>query len=507
MRDTLSPTPRLPPEILREIFLLTSHSNFQHDKGKITLSLSWVSHEWRELAHGTSSLWTCIDLIHPEWIETALSRSNDRLVQFYLELKCYSWEKRQHSTRALRLCFQNLSRVDVLSVGYPGSTESTSILEEIQGWSLPAPRLVELRLHDVPIRSDLFSGTYPSLRLVHLIACKANWDEFPIFLGLEKLLIGYPRSPITIGSLIKLLRGIGQSLEELFIAHALRFPTSIHHQASGRLQLDNLKKLSISEPHLDSIKGFLDQISLPRVVKTTIHSPDWSESVFIQGFLPSRNISRWDIDCLSIAEDCDGLTLQMTETTSQDGNSHLYGIESHPTQLGDSSSEPSLLLPSAGALRVQPVNTFFCINYSKNLDYLVYLGKFRTIRKLSFNPSALPILITFIKKQEYEQRAAIGAEDNLGPETVAFAQSVTLFRDLQVLELRLSWWTGNSLDREDSETLQKWLMWRKRLGHQLQKLVVTRITMIDSRGRKDWPDGLFEGMVGEFELVDVDETK
>ncbi|TFK69740.1 hypothetical protein BDN72DRAFT_767582, partial [Pluteus cervinus] len=77
-RNELVPIARLHPEILQDIFSVAHSSSEPAQKEIASLRASWVSHRWRELAHQTAALWSYIDFKHPEWVETALSRTKNR---------------------------------------------------------------------------------------------------------------------------------------------------------------------------------------------------------------------------------------------------------------------------------------------------------------------------------------------------------------------------------------------------------------------------------------------
>ncbi|TFK67011.1 hypothetical protein BDN72DRAFT_771338, partial [Pluteus cervinus] len=79
-RNALAPFTRLHSEILQDIFFL-AHTTSQN-KGKTSLIITWVSHTWRELAHHTSALWSYIDFEKQEWVETAISRTRNRELEF-----------------------------------------------------------------------------------------------------------------------------------------------------------------------------------------------------------------------------------------------------------------------------------------------------------------------------------------------------------------------------------------------------------------------------------------
>ncbi|TFK69729.1 hypothetical protein BDN72DRAFT_767588, partial [Pluteus cervinus] len=81
-RNGLAPIARLHPEILQEIFTL-AHASAE-DPAEMSLLITWVSHNWRMLAHHSSALWSYIDFLHVEWIESALSRTKNRELEFDL---------------------------------------------------------------------------------------------------------------------------------------------------------------------------------------------------------------------------------------------------------------------------------------------------------------------------------------------------------------------------------------------------------------------------------------
>ncbi|TFK69746.1 hypothetical protein BDN72DRAFT_959352, partial [Pluteus cervinus] len=72
-RNTLAPIARLHPEILQVIFFFAHDTSEPSHKGKTALVVTWICHDWRELACQTSNLWSHIDFTHQEWIDAAIS--------------------------------------------------------------------------------------------------------------------------------------------------------------------------------------------------------------------------------------------------------------------------------------------------------------------------------------------------------------------------------------------------------------------------------------------------
>ncbi|TFK73789.1 hypothetical protein BDN72DRAFT_761145, partial [Pluteus cervinus] len=61
-------------EILQEIFITTAFE-LGGTSGRMALLVSWICRSWRQIALQTPALWSCVDFKHPEWIQTAVSRT------------------------------------------------------------------------------------------------------------------------------------------------------------------------------------------------------------------------------------------------------------------------------------------------------------------------------------------------------------------------------------------------------------------------------------------------
>ncbi|TFK58261.1 hypothetical protein BDN72DRAFT_782324, partial [Pluteus cervinus] len=77
-RNTFTVVARLPIEVLEQIFVITARSAGDQGVGKGALFISWVCRSWRELALQTSALWSYVDFLDLNWVETALARTRNQ---------------------------------------------------------------------------------------------------------------------------------------------------------------------------------------------------------------------------------------------------------------------------------------------------------------------------------------------------------------------------------------------------------------------------------------------
>ncbi|TFK68384.1 hypothetical protein BDN72DRAFT_898172 [Pluteus cervinus] len=284
-RNTFSPISRLHPELVQTIFVLASrlrHRDWDSPTvGKVSLKLSWVCHSWRELAHQTSALWSCIDFLNPIWVEIALSRTRGRQLDFEL-LRPSKSHTRARDDRVLSdclevisICRENFYRLRTLLVedhvdGSEVDTPWSSL------WAAPslAPLLVELTVRNVPFPVDVSQGSFPSLKKLALSSCQFNWHSLPIQAGLTSLTIWSPESKISAESLVQKLQIIGPDVETLSLIDVLLPTTDVtfdsHNHSSStsedrqqRLVLPKLKSLSMNEMDVPPATRLLHKLSLP----------------------------------------------------------------------------------------------------------------------------------------------------------------------------------------------------------------------------------------------------
>ncbi|TFK65177.1 hypothetical protein BDN72DRAFT_845884 [Pluteus cervinus] len=65
-RNTLVPISRLLPEVMTEIFLEARHATKSMPKSRFVLFMNSVCRYWREIYGDNPTLWSWLDLRHPE---------------------------------------------------------------------------------------------------------------------------------------------------------------------------------------------------------------------------------------------------------------------------------------------------------------------------------------------------------------------------------------------------------------------------------------------------------
>ncbi|TFK69718.1 hypothetical protein BDN72DRAFT_959325 [Pluteus cervinus] len=498
-RNALAPISHLHPEILQEIFFLVHDGSCP--KGNGTLLVTWVSREWRELACNTTNLWTYIDFKHPEWIQIALARTKNCDLELSVEFLSPAHLSRLIVSSAFPLCLSNLSRMKAFALRCQ-TFRCSPIPDSRPEWTTPVPVLTKLELTQVTLPPHLFSGTCPSLQSLNLTACTVDWNTLPVFPSLKELSIIYPEQPTTLETVISILRGVGQNLEELKLFHGFVTTPEPDHQALaslGRVQLHNLRVFSMrnSNWNLNASRTFLSHISLPQYVNTFLHVRFWEETVIADALLSSRNISRWEIDRLVITTNngADSRTIEITESDLDGNVIKMDGVDSN--------------LMAVKPVSSQGFTTRFFVEEGRNVSVIRYFEGLGTIRNLSFDQWAFSEFIESLREQDILLCMALGHEGDLGgamnQRKVTVGKSLISFHNLQVLEIfregiRMDEY---SLSRGDALILQKWLAWRNRLGLRLDKLVISGIIAPPST----WLHGLFDKLVAYFEVVDIEEDK
>ncbi|TFK69728.1 hypothetical protein BDN72DRAFT_897026 [Pluteus cervinus] len=464
-RNNLSPIARLHPEILQEIFFLAHHSTTP--KGEVSLLLSWVSHAWRELAHDTSTLWAYIDFPHPRWIETALSRSKNRELAFVLD--CVG-RTGQHNWEALvPLCLGNLPRIKSLHIKPNYGGNWAAFPELSPEWTTSAPLLEELNLARISLPASLFSGNCASLQSLELLSCKVDWGTFPISPSLLRIAIINPRSRTTAGVMIKTLRCVAPHLEELKVKYALLY--SAAPPSVDRIPFNKLKVLVIHERDPDVVEEFFDRCSLPRHLDVEVSISEWEDSALATALVSAQNIPSLEIKTLKT------------------------GLETSPRT--ENLEGPAVPFPAI--VTKPPLTTFLVGGYhgAQDLKILEYFGKLAGVRIFNCDPPFLMNFLALIKDQTYRLQ---GMQPLRPSEEEATARSVLSFHDLRVLELVGEINEVYFLLREEAEALQRWLMWRKRAGIKLERLVIARMLV----PALNILHQAFDDLVGELNIVDVE---
>ncbi|TFK67505.1 hypothetical protein BDN72DRAFT_913937 [Pluteus cervinus] len=317
-RNALSPISQLYPEILQEIFFLTHISSKQFSRGKASLTLTWVSHMWRDLAQSTSDLWTYIDFKDQKWIQAAVSLTRDRELCFDLNFASGQPWREKHLFGSFYL--SHLHRTKTLEIHGLFQVSTRLYLNAIPEWTTPAPILGSLILDCVAIPRNVFSGFCPHLQLLHLMSCKVDWATLPTLIGLKDLHISMPEQRMTVHHLVDVLRSVAITLERLKFCDLLE---SSESTPDTGVRLQTLKMLSIQADDSNLIKEFLNQISFPPRTKTEISAP-WDPAV-LEAVTSSKNTSGWETDRLEFNASREG-KLQTRKTgsnlqTNQSGES------------------------------------------------------------------------------------------------------------------------------------------------------------------------------------------
>ncbi|TFK67507.1 hypothetical protein BDN72DRAFT_842940 [Pluteus cervinus] len=494
-RNTLIPIARLHPEILQDIFFLVHISSPQYSKGKASLLITWVSHTWRELAHHTSLLWSQIDFIGPmDWIETALTHANQHVLEFHLD--CASRRDGSQSSvgqdkgndALSALCLSNLPRIKVLDIH--SASGSAHFREPTKAWTTPAPLLVELQLHAVFLPKNLFSGTCPSLQSLILHTCPVDWEMFPATPRLKKLSIGFPTPLTTVETIVKILQGVTSTLEELTLHSALGSSFHNSHLTHDRLVLEHLKVLCIYMAYPRDIKALLDHLTLPGLVDIRFETRgDATEPIdSVAGALVStRNAGRWKIHDLDISSPSLPTILRIKE-----------GIR------GADNLSPA---NPAHHTAIEAVLVLYNCRLRNIVEY--FSGTMCTVDTLGLGSTLWPLLITLFQEQNDELSAAVGpaqAPDYiLNQDELTRGRNMIWFYDLKTFKI-CNVDGPKELDAlypDELQSLAMWLGWRKKLGVQLERLIMSQVSVPPLA----WLHETFEGLVGDFELVDVNATE
>ncbi|TFK62945.1 hypothetical protein BDN72DRAFT_882378 [Pluteus cervinus] len=237
---------RLPPEILTEIFL-NWKAHTPEKQGLRVLSLTWVCHHWRELALSLPLLWNRIDFKNGDWVQHALTHSQDVLLSIDADIP-------SNRDPLLSTILASLSRIQRLSLSFD-STPSPQLSTSDD----PAPFLECLELKQFDIADKIFSGAVPSLREVKLSDCIFSWPYIPVSTNLTTLsVINADAGPTY--ALVSILRGT-PNLETLLLDDV--FGEEIIVECEDPVPLLRLQSLSVHREWYHTTTALLQQISIP----------------------------------------------------------------------------------------------------------------------------------------------------------------------------------------------------------------------------------------------------
>lgn len=250
-RQNLSlPISKLPSEILSSIFFLGVFFMDSPCPAAVATRLSQVSHSWRMVALGCSSLWgRVIDFARaaPEWTEELLRRVGESPIDLNLQSESLTNE-------TLARALQHFRQARIFSLfRWPSSSDVDSILTTYLAQQAPHVEQFILRFMGARATSFLLPSNFgeclPSLRLLELQGCNVDF-RLPLFQRLEILFvydIKDHRAP-TAAKWLDILANM-PLLARVWIASAT---SDVHENILSTAHLPNLKKLSLSSSLLVS---------------------------------------------------------------------------------------------------------------------------------------------------------------------------------------------------------------------------------------------------------------
>ncbi|TFK69722.1 hypothetical protein BDN72DRAFT_589682 [Pluteus cervinus] len=522
--NTLVPISHLHHEIIQQIFVLSSLPS-RGDRipqiGKACLLLTWVCSSWRELAHETSELWSHIDFINPIWVEAALSRTQSRQLHFQFTFPLeYEGE---FDDLALQ-CLGNLSRITTLSIrdwsDGPSNFPRMSPL-----WGVPALHLVELSLGGISLPSNLFVGTFPTLRNLSLRNCEFHWDALPVRVGLQKLSLSYPKSQISAEDLIPKLQIIAPELEELSLNLTILpniIPQPLNSSLQTRFHLKKLRKFFIYEMEASSITFILNHLSLPAHVpriSVKVQSNDVGTSDVHDQFdmaraiVSSRGLAAWPVMTVDVDPEADVLIIVLKEG--------LIDMDGTATTLNPTSTihltfkifhrSVSEIMPIFSILPLAPIRSLtfpggHYYNYGLSLmDHFNSSERQGAVRTMNVATFFLNTFTHTINDQNTRLRDNFEI-DRVNEEQKTQCRDILGFHHLESLT-----YEGDGLNDNAQFTwvyytiLSEWLMWRRNVGLKLKRLVFTEMNI----PTKEVLRVLFrsdEGVVDILEFGDVNEV-
>ncbi|KAI0043046.1 hypothetical protein FA95DRAFT_444115 [Auriscalpium vulgare] len=200
-RNALSPTHRLPQEVLAHVFSILAEQappleDPSHDHiGWMLLGWITVTHvcqHWRQVALYNPTLWAREVSSHPAWTQVRLERSKDALISVKHGISPRAYIEAPSAVAALRCALTESRRIEEFYLREDSSLMK-SILDEYFHSPFPFLHTLEVhnataqitRWHDAPhpdatnlhIPSDIFLFPEPRLRRLVLSNCCVPWEE------------------------------------------------------------------------------------------------------------------------------------------------------------------------------------------------------------------------------------------------------------------------------------------------------------------------------------------
>ncbi|TFK69750.1 hypothetical protein BDN72DRAFT_959355 [Pluteus cervinus] len=507
-RNALVPIAQLHDELLQDIFIAASRT---WSGGQVALLVSWICRSWRKLAIQTSTLWSYINFDHPEWVQTALSRTRDHELEFS---HSFLLEYPRKFDDQVPIWIENLHRIK-------GFTLTAFSMQGMQGnfslgpaWVTPAPCLVELSLDRITLPPNIFSRTCHSLKSLRLTSCTFTWDSIPANPGMTNVSIEGPSVRVPVNNLMTKLRIIAPTLHELCLSDVL-LPSPV--MSSGFLEprtpLQHAVLFKLAESHGDPVARLLDQISLPELTNIIVEVSGGTledQIATARALVGCRGLESWPVTYLKVDLDEDGVAFHMTEeweeiiegTEIVDETSVSLGLHLS----GDHSK--SSLLSAFNVLPLQPIDAlrFEGDDSDHEAEHLEYFTGHTTVQWLEVSVTVVPAFVQAIQRQNHQLREIANIDGIpevhlvLNEQTTELGLEIMMFPQLQELCLDGNVFGERELGIGHYMELREWLVWRSIFGLRLFSLVLVKLRM--PRGSVVW----FDDLVDEFTQSGVEEV-
>ncbi|TFK59956.1 hypothetical protein BDN72DRAFT_850952 [Pluteus cervinus] len=263
-RNALLPINRLPPEILLDIFAFVAKG--WTTRGNL-LNLTWVSHNWRDLALGSPTLWTDISEQNLTVVEEWLARSGSAPLS--IGLFNVRREFVQRATPKLQAIFIQMHRIKTFHY-CRADVEAFELSVAGSIWEEPVP-LVSLKLEGVFLEG-CFLPSVPDVRNLLLLKCRFSWEAgTTIFLRLTSLHIAFPRSTTSVSQFLGLIQQT-PSLQRLVAIDVFSSDgDQVSFTPSPTLQFPRLHILKLGfgeaiQPSLEFLKNALSSFTTDQTI-------------------------------------------------------------------------------------------------------------------------------------------------------------------------------------------------------------------------------------------------
>ncbi|TFK66993.1 hypothetical protein BDN72DRAFT_843556 [Pluteus cervinus] len=252
-RNRLAPISRLPVETMTRIFRLAHGGMY----ARIPLVLSFVSHNWRELALDLPELWTRINTqLKLKHIPAYIARSRQKPLHIALDKS----GPNASSIRTITIILGELPRIRELTIHGAGSQRLLCCGDAV--WDIQAPILEKLQLWGFEIPNTILAGSVPLLYELNLGLCRFEWNALPSLPQLQKLSITQPQVKIPVDDYLTQLHRIPR-LRSISTINALTGArTSLQ---LTQFRLPNLHILSAQSEDCAHVAVLLRALVLPKV--------------------------------------------------------------------------------------------------------------------------------------------------------------------------------------------------------------------------------------------------